>query len=565
MPTESTARRIDWAGLGWLYLFFWYFSGVLQTLLWLEAGFVGLRSASCMSLIWLVPVLMFPRWTRQISVVIGIILWIPSVISLGYWGIYGHEFSQSVIFIMFETNAEEATEYLSHYASIPLFAGLLLYTLIAWLLWKRIRPVHLSRAATLSFTGFVLLLNVGAPYSDYLTNKSSFSNATQKFYQRIEPAAPWQFIAGYVQYQDQLNAVQKFLDENASLPPLKELVDTSGDEPGTLVLVVGESTTSNRMSLYGYPRKTTPRLDALKEKGELFVFSNVIASRPYTIESLQHAFSFAHPEEPERFLTEPNLMNLMRQAGYKTFWLTNHQTMSDRNILLTVFSRQADEARYLNQNRTQNATQPDGVVLEPLAEMLSDPAPKKFIVVHLMGTHANYSLRYPKDHERFVGRDGVPEVLSDGKARVYNSYDNAVLYNDFVISSLIGLVSKSQPNSLLLYFSDHGEEVYHAPPHQKLGRDEAAPLVDMFAIPFMLWMSPAWKENHPSDLSAFTERKYSNAHFIHTWSDLAGLRYDRFQPELSLVNPAFKAHKRWIGNPKEKAKLRDFDQLFPNP
>jgi heptose-I-phosphate ethanolaminephosphotransferase len=40
---------------------------------------------------------------------------------------------------------------------------------------------------------------------------------------------------------------------------------------------------------------------------------------------------------------------------------------------------------------------------------------------------------------------------------------------------------------------------------------------------------------------------------------LAGLRYDKFEPDKSLINPAFKTGKRWIGNPE--AKLRDFDTL----
>jgi heptose-I-phosphate ethanolaminephosphotransferase len=85
----------------------------------------------------------------------------------------------------------------------------------------------------------------------------------------------------------------------------------------------------------------------------------------------------------------------------------------------------------------------------------------------------------------------------------------------------------------------------------------------MFAIPFVLWMSPTFRENLPLDLSGFTERKYSNAHFIHTWSDLAGLSYDLFRPELSLVNPQFKEHARWIGDPNNRASMRDFDQIFP--
>lgn len=49
--------------------------------------------------------------------------------------------------------------------------------------------------------------------------------------------------------------------------------------------MIGESTQRGRMSLYGYPRETTPELDALhKTDPGLTVFNNVVTSRPYTIE-----------------------------------------------------------------------------------------------------------------------------------------------------------------------------------------------------------------------------------------------------------------------------------------
>ena len=39
----------------------------------------------------------------------------------------------------------------------------------------------------------------------------------------------------------------------------------------------------------------------------------------------------------------PSLINLMKQAGYRTYWITNQQTMTKRNTMLTTFSEQADE------------------------------------------------------------------------------------------------------------------------------------------------------------------------------------------------------------------------------
>ncbi|MGG7125769.1 sulfatase-like hydrolase/transferase, partial [Salmonella enterica] len=75
----------------------------------------------------------------------------------------------------------------------------------------------------------------------------------------------------------------------------------------------------------------------------LTVFNNVETSRPYTIEMLQQALTFADEKNPDWYLTKPSLMYMMKQAGYKTFWITNQQTMTAPNTMLTVFSKQTDK------------------------------------------------------------------------------------------------------------------------------------------------------------------------------------------------------------------------------
>lgn len=101
---------------------------------------------------------------------------------------------------------------------------------------------------------------------------------------------------------------------------------------------------------------------------------------------------------------------MMKQAGYKTFWITNQQTMTKRNTMLTTFSEQADEQVYLNNNRNQNAAQYDGDVIEPFNKALTDPAQRKLIVVHLLGTHMSYQYRYPPSFDKFQDRQGCRPV-----------------------------------------------------------------------------------------------------------------------------------------------------------
>ncbi len=563
---KPATGTFSWRALLWVLVFFWFFSSVLQIVILYSgySGTNGLRDSLLYSSLWLVPVFLFPGKTRLIAGIIGLALWLASVCALAYYVIYGQEFSQSVLFVMFESNANEAGEYLSQYFSLKLLAVVLIYTIVALFLWTRLRPVWIPipwryGVALAIFYGLILHPLV----SDMAFKGKSAESAFNRLSSRMEPAAPWQLLISYTEYRDQLGNLEKLLSKNHALPPLKNMKDSSGDQPRTLVLVIGESTQRDRMSLYGYPRKTTPELDALLERDpNLTVFNDVVTSRPYTIEILQQALTFANEQNPDLYLTQPSLMNMMKQAGYKTFWITNQQTMTERNTMLTVFSRQTDKQFYMNQQRTQSAREYDTNVLAPFKQVLADPAPKKFIVVHLLGTHIKYKYRYPDNWGKFDGdTQNVPPGLSADRLESWNDYDNANLYNDHVLASLIKDYKATDPNGFLLYFSDHGEEVYDTPPHNIQGRNESQPTRHMYNVPFILWRSEKWQAAHPRDLSGDVNRKYSSSELIHTWSDLAGLSYEGYDPSRSLVSPQFVPTTRWIGNPYQKGGLHDYDKL----
>ena len=72
----------------------------------------------------------------------------------------------------------------------------------------------------------------------------------------------------------------------------------------------------------------------------------------------------------------------MKQAGYEVTWITNQQTQTRRNTLLTTLSKMADNQVYLNNNRAQNASQFDGEVVEPFVSSLKKSEGRKMIIVH---------------------------------------------------------------------------------------------------------------------------------------------------------------------------------------
>ncbi len=562
VPTARRART-DWAGLGWLFLFFWYFSGVTQALILMAGttGFQGFRDAFFLSALWLIPALLFPSRTRMIAAVIGIVLFLSSLGSLFYFLVYHQEFSQSVIFIMFESNNAEAGEYLGQYFQWWMVPTFLLYAAVPVFIWARLRPVRIGATKAIAVSLALVLGLVVWPLIKAVKKKGDYEVGMESFQGRMEPAVPWQLVIGYNNYLKQLDGMQDMLALDAKIPPLTNLKDTMAGQPSTLVLVIGESTNRGHMSLYGYGRDTNPELSKMRD--QLTVFNDVVTPRPYTIEALQQVLTFADEENPDLFLKTPSIVKMMKQAGYKTFWITNQQTLTKRNTMLTTFSEQADEQSYLNNNRNQNARQYDGDVLEPFAKVLGDAAPRKLIVIHLLGTHVNYEYRFPPEFAKFNDNVGVPPSITGERLQTYNNYDNAVLYNDFVVSSLIKKFQAADPNGFLLYLSDHGEDVYDSGDHTNLGRNEGNPTSAMYTIPFMLYASPKWKADHAWSFQGDVNRPYSSQQLIHTWADLAGLSFKEWDPTRSLVNDQFVARPRLIGDPYNPKTLRDYATIAP--
>ncbi len=559
-------KNFSWRSLIYAILYFCYFSCTLQLYIALtgHANFIGLRDSLIYSMIWLVPILFFPNFTKKYATIYGIVVGGLSLISIGYFTIFRQEFSQSVFFVMAESNYNESHEFISQYLSIKLVAVLLIYSFVGGVLWFKVKPVYVKNMTKWLVSIVIMVYALTPLFISIAIKRTSFERATKHLLSRMETTVPWQLLSSYAAYRSQLSNMENILNHLQSLPKFENLKDVNTNTPRTLVLVIGESTTRSRMGIYGYERDTTPLIEQFeKDNPDFVVFNDVVSSRPYTIEILQQALTLADEQHPDLYLSKPSLIDLMKQAGYKTFWITNQQTITKRNTMLTMFSKQADEQFYMNNDRNQSSRQYDSSVFEPFKNVLNDPTEKKFIVIHLLGTHMKYELRYPEsdEYQRFNDKSGLAFDLDDDKLDVYNSYDNAIMFNDFVITKLFNLFKASDANGFILYFSDHGEDVYQTAPHDVLGRNEKAPTRAMYTIPFMLWQSPKWLTNHPNNFQSYVNRKFSTQDLIHTWSDLAGLSFDDYQPERSIVNKDFAQPIRWIGDPHNKKGLTDFDKL----
>jgi heptose-I-phosphate ethanolaminephosphotransferase len=190
----------------------------------------------------------------------------------------------------------------------------------------------------------------------------------------------------------------------------------------------------------------------------------------------------------------------------------------------------------------------DEKIFPSLDKILKGETTKKMIFIHLIGTHGAYKRRYPKSKDYFSTENPLTKFKHSQSLEKINHYDNAVRYNDSIVRTIIEKVKKQNTNSYVLYFSDHGDEVYDTVDFS--GHSEGIGSKPMYDVPFVVWLSKKYKQNkHPflatNDL---LNRSYNLEDFIHGFSDLSNISFDQIDLSKSIFNSEYIKTKRMIKN-----------------
>ncbi|MDB5760506.1 MAG: hypothetical protein JWM30_3795 [Burkholderia sp.] len=442
-----------------------------------------------------------------------------------------------VLQAVLNTNPGESMEFFSQqWRSIGISAASLLLSMAA-ALWlekrlgrQRSLMLHPSRASRIG-VGVMLALLVAIHFNKTMA--------------RENPVLSWPMrYREHMQELRDMAALRQQLAERRTQPAEWE-VRYHGEDRRTVVWVIGESTNRNNMSLYGYGRPTTPRLDAMR--GDLTVLTDVVSSESATMGSLMNMLTPASLQQPHAWQAKPDVLQLARAASYKTFWLSN-QAANDG--WLGLVAEQADLLRYINNGEGRGENNLDGALLPHVDAALADPAPKKLIVVHLLGAHPTYDMRYPAEFARFDEvKDGVAAALKAAGRSFWvreqrDEYDNAILYGDYVLSQIIqraGAATAGQP-AALLYASDHGQEVGHFRNHAGQSPVENSG----YEIPMLLWESPVGAIVGPEQRGPLQGRPYQTDHLDHTVLGLMKVASAYYQPEHDVLSPQFQPTPRRI-------------------
>jgi heptose-I-phosphate ethanolaminephosphotransferase len=313
----------------------------------------------------------------------------------------------------------------------------------------------------------------------------------------------------------------------------------------TFVIILGESCNRKHMSLYGAKQKTNPKLE---KRNDIFVFNDVVSAYSNTIRAVLSILTDANIENKIQANKSIDMIDIFHSAGFKTYWLSNQTPVGIWDNHVTIFAKKSDVSKFVNttSNTSFEATNNislDDKLFKPFSKILNEKTEKKFIVLHLMGSHSTYSKRYPSEFNKF-------ENNNSKKERTIAEFENSLLYNDYIVDSLLNMLkskSKNQTTSVI-YLSDHGENVYDE--NDNVGHDFSKNLPKAnVEIPFIVWLSPKYIELNSEKLETIKlnlNKPYVSDDLFHSIIDLNGIKTSYFEEKRSIFNSNFNANRKRI-------------------
>ncbi len=235
-----------------------------------------------------------------------------------------------------------------------------------------------------------------------------------------------------------------------------------------VVLISIDTLRRDHLSLYGYPRRTTPGLDGLA--GEAVVYEDAVSTSSWTLPAhaslLTSTVPSVHGATSSKVALSPSypgLPRLLRDTGYFTQAITTHLYLSKEY----GFGEGFDRHRYLPETRAEEVTNQAVHFLEARGD--SD----FFLFLHYYDPHWHYDPPAPYDRAFDPKYEGEARgVWWDFKEHDASSidprdlhhiqalYDGEILYTDREVERLFQEMKRLGvfENALVVVTSDHGEE-----------------------------------------------------------------------------------------------------------
>jgi lipid A ethanolaminephosphotransferase len=291
-----------------------------------------------------------------------------------------------------------------------------------------------------------------------------------------------------------------------------------------LIIVVGEAARSSNFSLNGYARETNP---LLKTKNVISL-KNVSSCGTCTAVAVPGIFSKLPRVNytPEKAAQEENLLDVLSRIGFSILWRDNN---SSSKGVATRFRE--ENIRHLSQN--------DEALLAGLDSYIKKLKHDSILVLHQLGSHGPaYHKRYPEEFNKFKPGCNTNEIQSCKKSDLVNTYDNTILYTDYILTKIIEtLENNTQLNTAMIYISDHGESLgeygiyLHGTPYLIAPKEQTH-------IPWIMWLSDSFSQEFGVDVNSLRVKaeteKYSHDNFFHSVLGLLDIKTHEYDQSLDI-------------------------------
>ncbi len=422
---------------------------------------------------------------------------------------------------LWQTNLKEAAEYVCEYATVKnaLLLAILLpavYFLFLRLSDNRLQmPYRQHKNKAVS----ILLLAALLASNGLLCYKTSMNSISMVYANALKSVKEYRLF----------RQTQEKRREQFAASDLFSRAHSKKGNNGVYVLVIGESHNRDYMSAYGYPCENTPWLSQMTGDGKCLLFTRAFSCHTQTIPALSYALTAKNQYNTAELSDALSLLEVAKAAGYETAWLSNQVKYGMWDTPVSVIASAADRQIWLNEctgNTTFTAVY-DGELAKTLDTIkIKD---KMLIVIHLMGSHINYDLRYPKEYNRF------------GTKTDEAAYCNSILYTDTVLKNIYEEANRIPNFKAMVYFSDHASV-----PKDKLDHDSARFVSSMTHIPMFICLSGEYVMENPGKakrLKAARGLCFTNDLVFNLMLSLMGIELPQiYEKQNDLLNSAYNAN-----------------------
>lgn len=479
---------------------------------------------------------------------------------------FGAYINATYFILLAETTKNESSEFINQYilssAIIPtLLKALAMVALTVTInkFWPFVKNLLKKIPSIKNVSTFITILVIALSMGYTAQTAIKVCNATNSEdlnYMQNPLDAVSQTITSTISINIMKKNMEQALEFNKQIAQ-NERTTATLDDTLNIVLVLGESYIKSHSYLYGYPLNTTPNLNIEKREGRLFLFDNAMATTNITSSSIRNILCCNNSSDNEEWYNYPYFPSLFFKAGYDVYFWSNQMTSINSKKKDFTLNGLLYDPDICTNSYTKINDKPfkyDGKLVESFKEEVKISDNKNnLIIFHLMGQHHIANERYPNDKFTHFTADSIKHNklnLSYDQKEYIAQFDNATLYNDYILKEIIDIFRNT--NTVLVYLSDHGDEVYDY--QIKRGRDRSPNFTTnkvkyQYDIPFMVWCSDIYKEKHPQTIKSIEEaslRPFSSDNLCHLMFNLGGIQTIHYRDTLDIISPNFKEKRRLI-------------------